>query len=233
MTLFSRLTKLVSGGYYMTPPADHCNEVVVMVHGLTRRGYNLYPLGRKINRAGYAVYVYDYATTTKVIAAHGRDFRRYLERVVKAHPDQKINIVTHSMGGILTREALGHLAEEYHRDSDILSADRFNRIVMLAPPNHGSDAARRAIRLLPFTRRLIKPLPELSSEPDAYIHQVPIPKNLDIGIIAGRFDMEVSKKYTYLYGAHDHIMVNSDHSFMMYMPKVTELTIKYLKEGHF
>ena len=229
----SLLSRLMSGKYYMTPLPGAGNEIVVMVHGLIRRGMNMYHLGRKINKAGYAVYVYDYATTIKGIAAHGRDFRAYLEKIARENPDSPINIVTHSMGGIITREALAAIASTSQRDADALPLSRFKRVVMLAPPNHGSDAARRAVKLLPFTRRLIKPLPELSSHPDAYIHQVPVPQNVEIGIIAGRFDFEVSRKYTFLYGAVDHTVINSDHSFIMYMPKAAALCIKFLKDGRF
>ena len=228
------LTRIVAGAYYFSPPLVNGNdEIVVLVHGLVRRGINMLYMARKLNRAGYAVYVYDYATTRKGIAAHGRDFRRYLERVALDNPGRKIHLVSHSMGGILIREALGHLAVDAETTNPLLDAKLFGRVVMLAPPNHGSDAARHAVKLLPLTRKLIKPLAELSSGQEAYIHRVPVPEFLDVGIVAGRFDMEVSEKYTRLYNMKDFTVINSEHSFMMYMPEAVRVVLKYLRDGSF
>lgn len=230
---FQRISGLFRGiGYLPPPPGSPDGDIVIMVHGLIRRSGNLRWLGRRINRAGYAVYLYDYPTTTKSIAEHGRDFKAFLEKIAAENPDRKINLVTHSMGGIITREALGHLSAEQMGEGEVLTRTRFGRIVMLAPPHLGSDAARDAIRLLPFTRR-IRPLPELSSAADAYIHRVPVPQGLDIGIIAGRFDAQVKIGYTRFPGEHRHHLIIAEHSFIMYLPKVAVLVIRYLREGRF
>ncbi len=217
--------------YFLPPPPGKDNgEVAVMVHGLIRRGRNMHWLGRRVNRAGYAVYLYDYATTTKTIREHGLDFLAFIESVAADHPGKKINFVTHSMGGIITREVLGHINRG---TAGRLNADDIGRVVMLAPPNHGSDAAKLALKLLPFSRRWIKPLGELSSSPEAYIHQVPVPEKFDIGIIAGRFDNKVAGRYTILYGMRDHTVINSTHSTIMYMRRAARLSVHYLRSGCF
>jgi len=220
---------LLGGGARYLPAPDADGEIAVLVHGLIRRGRNLLVLGRRLNRAGFAVHIYDYETTTKTIAEHGRDFKLFLEKLAAENPERKIHIVTHSMGGIITREALGHPAGA----GEILTSERIGRIVMLAPPNQGSDAARRAVRWMPFIRTVILPLAELSSAPEAYIHRVPVPDGIDIGIIAGRFDLEVRLNYTRLPAMRAHIPINAEHSFMVYLPKVAKLVVRYLREGRF
>ncbi len=232
MSALSRHFCRIAGAkkYYFPSPNNDGGEIAVMVHGLIRRGRNMMWLGRRINRAGYAVYLYDYATTTKNISVHGLDFLSFLQQVASNHPGKKINIVTHSMGGIITREALGCIGRG---DGNCLKAENIGRIVMMAPPNHGSDMAKVAVKILPFSRRWIKPLGELSSAPDAYIHQVPVPDSFDIGIIAGRFDNKVSQRYTVLYGMKDHTVINTTHSLIMYTRQAAELAINYLRNGRF
>jgi alpha-beta hydrolase superfamily lysophospholipase len=237
--LLQALTEYFKGNLchlYLSPApgVEDRREIVVLVHGLLRRSYAFYSLGRKLSRLGYTVCVYDYRTTRKLMPEHGVDLKKYLERIAVDHPDMKINMVTHSMGGILTRLALGHLMDPGTTpDDEILSRDRFNRIVMLAPPHHGSDLAKRLMKYLPALGKLIKPLPGLSSAPEAAVHQFPVPKGLEIGIIAGRFDSEVALPYTYLPGANAHIVIKSEHSFMMYMPAAIRAVISFLATGHF
>ena len=194
--MFSTIVKYLRGqkcNFYFSPLGEDKNEVVVMVHGLIRRSINFYRLGRVLQKYGYHVYLYDYQTSRHSVAEHGQHFKAYLEKIVAEHPDKQLNIVTHSMGGILTREALAHLAQGKNEADEILLRQCFKRIIMIAPPNLGSDIARRCCKYLPFTANWLKPLADLSSSPGAYIHQVPIPTGLDIGIIIGRFDNEVKQ----------------------------------------
>jgi alpha-beta hydrolase superfamily lysophospholipase len=220
--------------FYMTPSGKDRNEAVVLVHGLIRRSLDLYVLGKYLRNHGYTVYVYDYKTTIKGIDEHGAELKKYLEKVVNEIPSSmKLNIVTHSMGGIITRIALKHLAGTFIPDGEILTRKKIKRIVMLAPPNSGSDAAKHVIKYLPFTKDWLKPLPELSSAPDSPIHAVPEPQGLDIGIIAGRFDLQVARKYTPLHGQRNHTVMPSEHSLIMYMPHVKKAVLHYLEHGTF
>ncbi|MCF6174361.1 MAG: alpha/beta fold hydrolase [Victivallaceae bacterium] len=219
--------------FYFSPLGEDKHEVVVMVHGLIRRSINFYRLGRVLQKCGYHIYLYDYQTSRHSVAEHGQHFKAYLEKIATEHPDKKIDLVTHSMGGILTREALGHLAQGQNEDNEILTRERFKRIIMIAPPHLGSDIARLCCKYLPFVARWVKPLADLSSAPDAYIHQVPIPAGLEIGIIIGRFDNEVKEEYTQLPGVKHYLKINAEHSFIMHMPATKKAVISFLGKGHF
>ena len=220
--------------FYFSPLGEEKNEVVVLVHGLTRRSINFYHLGRLLQKRGYHVYLYDYQSSRYSVAEHGQHFKAYLEKIVTELPGKKINLVTHSMGGILTREALGHLAEEATTsEHEILTRECFKRIVMIAPPNLGADIARRCCKYLPFTAHWLKPLAELSNADDSYIHQVPIPTGLDIGIIIGRFDHEVKPEYTILPGVTHYLTIKAEHSFIMYMPAAKKAVVSFLENGYF
>jgi alpha-beta hydrolase superfamily lysophospholipase len=220
--------------FYFSPASgvEDRREIVVLVHGLIRRSTNFYRMGRKLSRLGYTVCVYDYRSTRKFMPEHGADFKKYLERIAQDHPGMKINLVTHSMGGVLIRLALAHLAEP-ESNNELLTRNHFKRIVMLAPPHHGSNLAKKLVKYLPFTANWVKPLAGLSSAPEAVIHTFPVPEGLEIGIIAGRFDSEVALPYTHLSGETAHVVINSEHSFIMYLPSTFRAIVTFLETGHF
>lgn len=204
------------------------HEAVVMIHGLLLRGLYMYKTGKFLARNGYTVFIYDYFTTRKNIAAHGADFEKYIENIASENPSLKINIVTHSLGGIITRETLGRIDSK----NSILK-DRIKRIVMLAPPNRGSDMAEMIIRRFPFLGKIIKPLPELSSSPEAYVMKTYIPSDYETGIIAASHDRKVSEKSTHLESEKDHILIISGHSLIIYSAQAQKAILNFLENGSF
>jgi pimeloyl-ACP methyl ester carboxylesterase len=201
------------------------NEIVILVHGLFLRGITMYIIGRYLRGKGYEVYVYEYFTTRKNIARHGVDFAKYIERVISKRKGMPVHVVTHSLGSIVAREALYNLEQK--------GRSPVKRLVMLAPPNKGSDVAEKVVRIFPFFRWLVKPLPELSSAEEAYIHLVPSPSEVEIGIIAGAFDGKVAVEYTYMRNQKAHTIVPRSHTFMIYDKGVREMIYKFLREGTF
>ncbi len=234
--MFGILGKYISGKkcyFYMHPKAGNSrHEVVVMVHGLIRRSYNMYPMGKYLCKHGFTVYVYDYKTSVKKISAHGNDLRNYLCKVIDENPDTPVNIVTHSMGGILTRYALAENAESGN-ETAALDISRIKRIVMLAPPHGGSNVARFLTKHLPVTGKWLKPLPELSSAADSPVHSAPLIDGPEIGIIAAKYDKEVAIKDTYFPGMKEHFILRSEHSFMVYLVSVRKAVLRFLTTGTF
>jgi pimeloyl-ACP methyl ester carboxylesterase len=221
--------------HFYFEPAEGRAEAVILIHGLCRRSINLYHLGRHLYKRGYRVYVYDYQTTRHQIRAHSRHLLAYLDKVAAEQPDIPLHFVTHSMGGILLREALEMLRQRDSGSSgqDICTLNRVGRIVMLAPPHQGSDSAEFCRRHLQYICRHIRPLAELSSAPDSYIHRVPQPHGVEIGVITASLDIKVKEKYTRLEGVKEYLKVLSSHSVIMYMPKTIRAVAAFLEYGRF
>jgi len=148
---------------------------------------------------------------------------------------QKVHFVTHSLGGILVRQYLLH-----HQ------IDNLGRVVMLGPPNKGSEVVDK-LRDFPGFRFING---EAGLEMGTGESSVPNKlgaANFDLGIIAGTRsvnlilsrmipgtdDGKVSVENTRLEGMRDHLQMKVTHPFMMRNAKVIEQVIHYLETGRF
>ncbi|MEA4863209.1 MAG: esterase/lipase family protein [Victivallaceae bacterium] len=212
------------GGFSM---GNSDGEIAVLVHGLFHRAAVMHNFARFMADHGYRAICYDYATTRGDYFHHAARFKRFLQRLLRDNPGSRINIVTHSMGGILTRLALAD-------KTDPLPPERFNRIVMLAPPHRGSPQARRYTDLMPaLTGMLVRPLRDLSDAPESSIHLLPWPEGYTVGVIAGTYDKSVKLDSAPFEGQSEFLELPCGHSFMMFNPEVHAETLHFLKNGCF
>ncbi|WP_454784243.1 esterase/lipase family protein [Legionella sp. WA2024007413] len=201
----------------------HNREIVVLIHGLMRTSLSMWPLKNYLTRQGYEVYSYSYPSPKYSIQEHGSYLSRFIKNLLEKNPGVRINFVTHSLGGIITREALSTLSKKQLKN--------IGSLIMLAPPNQGSKLAKLSITMFPMLTSPIKPLSELSSDRSSYVHHVPVP-NIKIGIIAGRYDAKVPPECARLEG-YEPVIVNSNHTFIMNNTKTRQLIMSFLKTGTF
>ena len=104
---------------------------------------------------------------------------------------------------------------------------------MLAPPNNGSAIANLVKKYIPYSAHFIKPVSQLGTLPDAYIHQVAIPKNIHIGVITGKYDNIVPPNTAHITNQHDYLCVSANHTFIMNNSKARNAIVNLLAFGQF
>jgi pimeloyl-ACP methyl ester carboxylesterase len=147
----------------------------------------------------------------------------------------KVHFVTHSLGGILVRAYAAEHAPE-----------NLGRVVMLAPPNQGSEYVD-AMRDWELFQLAAGPTGvQLGTDPESLPNRLPEPE-FELGVIAGTrnsnpisghvipgsSDGTVSIESTKLEGMTDFISVDESHTFIMRSPLVAEQTIEFLRNGRF
>jgi triacylglycerol lipase len=195
-------------------------ECVVLLHGLGRTQLSMMRLESALEKAGYMVWNEGYPSRRDTVEKLAPVVGEAIE-ACRAHRPARIHFVTHSMGGILVRA--------YFRDRAVADA---GRVVMLAPPNHGSaivDARRESWWFRWFTGPAGR---QLGTAADSLPNTLPtLP--LEVGIIAGRRDGKVTVESTRLAGMKEHLVVDSAHTFIMSSPEVIRQVKAFLKEGAF
>jgi hypothetical protein len=147
----------------------------------------------------------------------------------------RIHFVTHSLGGILLRQYLAH--------HDI---DKLARVVMLGPPNKGSEVVDK-LRAVPGFHFINGDAGLELGTGEASLPNQLGRANFDLGIIAGTRsvnlilsqlipgtdDGKVSVENTRLEGMQDHLEMAVTHTFMMRNDRVIAQVIHYLENGRF
>ena len=203
------------------PSHGQTKDVVVLIHGFAGHRLIMWPLARRLRRAGFRPINWGYRSLRGSIAGHAS---RFLELLTQLEDDPSVvrfHIVAHSMGGIVTREALRETRPS-----------KLGRIVMLGPPNHGSFAANYYAFFLGW---LIPTLREIKETPNSFVNL--LPENLgakcEVGILAPRRDLVVRRESTYLQDMKEHVVVPGMHTSMLWHSETARRVVSFLKTGSF
>lgn len=209
------------------------DKVCVLIHGYWRSKDSLKGLRKGLKNAGYEVYAINYPSSRLEMDTLAEQIRSILKDI--RGDFKKVDVVTHSMGGIVVR--------------NILSGDDspdVNRLVMIAPPNQGAILADMLLSWWPSERIAGPAGKQMMTDIESYTKIAGIPK-CDFGIIAatrgdgkgwnplipGEDDGVVGVENTRLEGMKDHIILHGMHTTIMNDIESIRQTLAFMETGKF
>ena len=228
------LVALVAGVAHADPPQEQpAPETVVLMHGLAQSHLALWPLQSRLSDAGYDAHNVPYPSTE--LSAEEVDHYLHEFLLDCCLDKERLHFVTHSLGGILIRAYLA--AHE---------TQNLGRVVMLAPPNHGSELVDLLGDSAPFRWALGPLAAQLGTGPQSLPNRLP-PPDFEVGVIAGtrklnpvgaivipgESDGTVSVESTKLERMTDFITLPASHSLLPLSSDAADQTLHFLRQGRF
>lgn len=208
-------------------------ECVVLVHGYLRSSNHLSHLRNFLIQKGFYVVSIDYPSTTLNIQEIVGSY--FSSQILDHCQNQTIHFVTHSLGGVIVRY--------YLKTNQIKN---LGRVLMLAPPNQGSEIADFLSQFNLLNSFLGPILVQIKTDNSSFVHSLGLPK-FEFAIISGDYTLDpissfiipgiddgrVSISNTNLENRKDFLLVKRSHNFIMDAPEVQEAIFTYIKFGRF
>ena len=239
------MRKILAISFLLLSCSASAQDCVVLLHGLLRSDSSMATLEQALSEQGYTVVNMGYPSTEHPIehladtyvAKAINQCHTHSTAHIKTHSNINSNthFVTHSMGGILVRDYV-----DRHGSAGI------GRVVMLGPPNQGSEAVDK-LRFLPVFGWLHGPAGlQLGTDQQSRVKQLGA-VDFELGVIAGtqsinpllsvlipgRDDGKVSVENTKVLGMKAHKVMSVTHPMMMKNEKVIGQTVQFLATGTF
>ena len=209
---------------------DRSGPPVVLLHGLWRGWRAMEPLARALDKEGFSTLNLTYPSTRLPIPELVSHIREQVEAIAK---DEPVHFITHSLGGILVRALI----------AEPLSW-KPGRIVMLAPPNGGSEIVDWAAGH-PLIHFLLGPagrslgtngvpakLPDLPVESEVAVimgnrSSIPLFKKL----LEDQNDGIISTASGRIEELKGFAVIDADHTFIQMHPEAARMSMEFLCTG--
>ena len=206
---------------------------VVLLHGLARSSNSMSKMDAALKKAGFTTCNITYPSTKYPVEE--LTVKYVVPEIRKCVDGEPVNFVTHSMGGIIVRQ-IRHTLPSFS----------FGRVVMLGPPNHGSELVDLMKDWWLF-RWINGPAGQQLGTAQASLPNRLGPATFEVGVIAGNkpflepfrgyipgpSDGKVSIESAKLDGMKDTIVLPVTHSLMMRNPQVIQESIRFITTGRF
>lgn len=214
-------------------PSYRGRHLVILIPGLGRSGGMFADLARGLRADGMNTAAISYASTREGVEAHAAHLARLIAGLEAI---EELSFVTYSLGGLVVRSLLAH--------PEIGEIGlRFRRLVMIAPPSHGSAIARTFRNLAAYRWLTTETGQDLTPEGAGALPVPPIEFAIVAGgrgngvgfnpFLDGDNDGVVTVAEAGLDGARDFLLVPSLHRWIGKHPATIRAVRAFLRHGRF
>ena len=212
--------------------------LTILLHGLHQTTWVMRPLAKRLQQAGLPTHCHRYYSLKDPIFTHSQSLNNWLNQ--HHHPRDPINLVGHSLGGLVIRDFLSRYPQW-----------QIGRCVTLGTPHTGSVSAD-------YVKRLFSPLVRQAYTGALNGDTPALNDEVCLGVIAGNKPRGVGQLFlqdyikreildkdkrqhdgsvflyeTRLPNATDHIILPVSHTGMLMDKTVAQQTIYFLNHGQF
>jgi triacylglycerol lipase len=219
----------------MLPNVHNRADTIVFLHGLGRTWLSMAWLASQARRRGYAIVNHGYRSRRHSIEEHAHQLRIVVGAISGTG---RIHFITHSLGGIIVRAMLADRSAW---------PERLGRVVMLSPPNQGSELVDFLAGNLIYHSVMGPAAGELGTTGERSTPNRLGRAEFEVGVITGDRSFEplsrrifpgptdgkVSVARAQVEGMQDFRVVRRTHTFIMYGGDVAEAAFHFLEHGRF
>jgi triacylglycerol lipase len=232
------LAPLLALTLFAVPAAGATSESappVVLLHGLLRSSASMSRLAKVLGEQGFRVCNISYPSRHHPIEVLASE--HVAPAISRCFPNETapMHFVTHSMGGIVVRQLVGSGA-----------VSPVGRVVMLAPPNHGSELVDEFGHWWLFRKINGPAVNELGTREDSVPARLG-PATFEVGVLTGdrttnpvmsaflpdRDDGKVTVASARLDGMKDFLVIPASHTFIMRNATAITQVLHFLRQGRF
>lgn len=236
--LIARCAILLFAFLSVADAEDHSlapQPTVVLMHGLARSSTSMSKMERHLQQAGFRTCNVSYPSRHHAIETLTANYVAPAIRDCMGVDMQPVHFVTHSLGGIIVRQL-----------SATDKGFNFGRVVMLSPPNGGSEVVDKLGDLWLFQKTNGPAGGQLGTGTDALPHTLG-DVAFELGVITGKRtinpflsllipgsdDGKVSIDSAKLNGMRDFLVIAASHPFIMRNDTAIRQTEHFLRYGVF
>lgn len=200
---------------------------IVLVHGLWNRGWCMTLMARRLRARGHHVSALSYPTRSNSLQGHADELHNF----IVGNPSNEINLVGHSLGGLVILNMLSRYDELPP-----------GRVVLMGSPVAGSSVVKR-LEKIPGQKLLFGEIRDFLLEGFRHIprhHETGMirgTRSMGLGRITGQHDEPndgtVTVSETQLDGLTDSIELPVSHSEMLVSAEVVNQVEQFLLHGKF
>ena len=204
-------------------------EVTVLIHGIWMQGFMMSVMSKRLENLGFRTVTYSYDFFNNSPVENAKDLYGRIGELGA----RRVNLVGHSLGGIVILHLLHEFAEL-----------AVGKIVLIGSPVNGSYVARRV-----HENRMLRPLLGRSTDSGGLLDGAPrYQGDMPLGIITGSGSMGlasvlfpagtesdgvVRNSETLIENAADRVTVPRSHSTMIFSGKCADYVANFLNLGRF